>query len=217
MFSPPANCIPAVCNIGERVLPTVRARAKRGGDRAKGPLETRTPGPKNMMREVRREGGGAAHGKCGCSSLRVRWWGMLTMNSHGVEFAIAGCGREMVRDPNPMSSFFLFFFFYHAFIVFKVQEASCSASYGKNKTHKSKQNNKVNQLSFPPRRLKNLLALNHSAIVSLENIHIGKFNSADYFSSVRFLQGKSFIRGCGGHLVTQAFTQKTQRKLTSRN
>ena len=54
--------------MGERVLPTVRARAKKGGDRAKRPLETRTPGPKDMMREVRREGGvqlmesaGAAH------------------------------------------------------------------------------------------------------------------------------------------------------------
>jgi len=25
------------------------------------------------------------------------------MNSHGVEFSMAGCVREMVRDPNPMS------------------------------------------------------------------------------------------------------------------
>ena len=25
------------------------------------------------------------------------------MNSHGVEISIAGCVREMVRDPNPMS------------------------------------------------------------------------------------------------------------------
>jgi len=25
---------------------------------------------------------------------------MLTMNSHGVEISIAGCVREMVRDPN---------------------------------------------------------------------------------------------------------------------
>jgi len=24
------------------------------------------------------------------------------MNSHGVEISIAGCVREMVRDPNPM-------------------------------------------------------------------------------------------------------------------
>jgi len=27
---------------------------------------------------------------------------MLTMNSHGVEISIAGCVREMVRDPNPI-------------------------------------------------------------------------------------------------------------------
>jgi len=55
-----------------------------------------------MMREVRRKGGGAAHRECGCSSLRVRWWWMVTMNSHGVEVSIAGCVGEMVRDPNPM-------------------------------------------------------------------------------------------------------------------
>jgi len=44
-----------------------------------------------------------------CSSLRVRGWRMLTMNSHGVEISIAGCVREMVRDPN-LLAFFLFFF-----------------------------------------------------------------------------------------------------------
>jgi len=38
-----------------------------------------------------------------CSSLRVRGWWMLLMNSHGVEFSIAGCVRDMVRDPHPMS------------------------------------------------------------------------------------------------------------------
>jgi len=65
------------------------------------------------MREVRWEGGGAAHGECGCSSLRVRWWWALTMNSHGGEILIAGCVREMVRDPNPMSIFFIFTFFYY--------------------------------------------------------------------------------------------------------
>jgi len=35
---------------------------------------------------------------------------MLTMNSHGVEISIAGCVKEMVRDPNAMSFFFFFFF-----------------------------------------------------------------------------------------------------------
>jgi len=54
-----------------------------------------------MMTERRREGEGAPHGECGCSSLRVREW-MLTMNSHGVEISIAGYVAEMVRDPNPM-------------------------------------------------------------------------------------------------------------------
>jgi len=77
-------------------------QAKTGGDRPQRPLETRTPGPKDMIREVRREGEGAAHGEGGCSSLRVRWWWMLTMNSHGVEISIAGCVEEMVRAPNPM-------------------------------------------------------------------------------------------------------------------
>jgi len=32
-------------------------QAKRGGDGAKRPLETRTPGPKHIMREVRQEEG----------------------------------------------------------------------------------------------------------------------------------------------------------------
>jgi len=65
-----------------------------------------------MIREVRLEGEGAAHRVCGCSSRGVRLWWMLTMNSHGVEISIAGCVREMVRDPNPMPffSFFPFFF-----------------------------------------------------------------------------------------------------------
>jgi len=56
-----------------------------------------------MIREVRLEGEGAAHGECGCSTLRVRWWWMLTMNSHGIEISIAGCVEEMVRNPNLMA------------------------------------------------------------------------------------------------------------------
>jgi len=35
---------------------------------------------------------------------------VLTINSHEVEIAIAGCVREMVRDPNPMLFIFHFFF-----------------------------------------------------------------------------------------------------------
>jgi len=37
---------------------------------------------------------------------------MLTMNSHGVEISIAGGVVEMVRDPNPIPSFFSFFFLF---------------------------------------------------------------------------------------------------------
>ena len=77
-------------------------RAERGRSRAERPLETRTPGPKDMIREVRREGRGAAHREYRCSSLRVRCWWMLTTNPHGVEISIAGCVEEMVRGPNLM-------------------------------------------------------------------------------------------------------------------
>ena len=41
-----------------------------------------------------------------------------------------------------LGQFFFFFFFFfcnYAFIVSKVQKALCSASYGENKTYKSKQ------------------------------------------------------------------------------
>jgi len=44
-----------------------------------------------------------------------RGW-VLTMNTHGVEFSIAGGVEEIVRGANPMSfSFVLFvlFFFFH--------------------------------------------------------------------------------------------------------
>ena len=67
------------------------------------------------------------------------------MKTHGVEFSIAGGVEEIVRDPNPMSFFFYFFIFLSCVHCFKVQEASCSASYGKNKTHKSKNQHKRNQ------------------------------------------------------------------------
>ena len=46
---------------------------------------------------------------------------MLKMNTHGVEFSIAGGVEEIVPDPNPMPSFF-FLFFYHAFIFFRYKK-----------------------------------------------------------------------------------------------
>ena len=70
--------------------------------------------PRNKEAGAQEHDKGSKAGGGGCSSLEVRWWWMLTMNSHGVEISIAGCVREMVRNPNPIS-FFLFFFF---FIIF---------------------------------------------------------------------------------------------------
>jgi len=43
-------------------------------------------------------GRGIAHGQSGCSSLRVRGWWMLTLNSHGVEISIARGVVEMVHE-----------------------------------------------------------------------------------------------------------------------
>ena len=67
----PQTVVPAVCNMGERVLPTVqvlseigKTQAKRGGRRAEKLLETRTVKPKNIIRESERGVCGAAHGEC---------------------------------------------------------------------------------------------------------------------------------------------------------
>jgi len=44
---------------------------------------------------------------------------MLTIKSHGVEFSIAGCVVEMIRDPNPVPfSFFLSFYVFFCFMWF---------------------------------------------------------------------------------------------------
>ena len=129
-------------------LPTVQVLSeaakqvrRKEGVEPNDPIETRTPGPKDMIREVRRERGGAAHEGYGCSSLRVREW-MLTMNSHGVEISIAGCVEEMVRDSNLIPSFFL----YHVLCINQLlgTKTICSASYGKEKT--------PSPIFYPPRR-----------------------------------------------------------------
>jgi len=59
-----------------------------------------TPRNKDARAQGHDEGSKAGGG--GCSSLRVRGWWMLTVNSHGVEISIAGYVEEMVRDPNPL-------------------------------------------------------------------------------------------------------------------
>ena len=66
--------VPVVWTRGEWVLPTVQVlvevvkkhmRRERGIE-PKRSRETRKPKPMDMIREVRREGWGAAHGECGC-------------------------------------------------------------------------------------------------------------------------------------------------------
>jgi len=81
---------------------------------------------------------------------------MLTINSDGFEISIVGCVEEMVCHPTRMHFFillFLLFLFLSCVHCFEVQEASCSTSYGKNKTYKSKQKNKRNYI---PRSTANL-------------------------------------------------------------
>ena len=55
---------------------------------------------------------------------------MLTMNSHGVEFSIAGFVEEMVRAQIPC---LFFFFFYHAFIVFRYKKLHAALAMEKTK------------------------------------------------------------------------------------
>ena len=86
-----------------------------------------------MIREVKREGGGAADGECGCSLPRVPAWWMLTMNSDGVEISIAGCVQKMICDQNLMPLFhflcFPFSFFYIVcFVLFNYAEQRLRAA-----------------------------------------------------------------------------------------
>jgi len=62
---------------------------------------------------------------------------MLTSDSHWVKMSIAGCVREIVRGTNLMPFFFLFLFLYHVLCINQLMgtKTTCSASYGKEKTH----------------------------------------------------------------------------------
>jgi len=74
---------------------------------------------------------------------------MLTMKAHGVEFSIAGCVEEIVRDTNPMSFFYFLFFifcFYHAFIVSRYKKLR--AALAMERTKHINQNKEQKKLSF---------------------------------------------------------------------
>ena len=88
-------------------------------------------------------------------------------DSHGVEISIVGGVRKMVRDPTPRRFFFFsffFFFFISCVHCFYVQEASSSASYGKNKTYKSKTKHKK-----PTNIVHAILKSRHNNRLSLTN------------------------------------------------
>jgi len=69
-----------------------------------------------------------------------RWVGESDDDFPGVQISIARGVGEMVHVLF-LGRLFLFFFFFFVIMrsLFKVQKASCSASYGENKTYKSKQ------------------------------------------------------------------------------
>ena len=78
-------------------MPTVSAlseaaktQPEKGGEKTNRSPRNKGARPEDMIREMKAGGGG-------CSSLRVRGGGWVTMNSHGVEISIAGGVRKMVR------------------------------------------------------------------------------------------------------------------------
>jgi len=121
-----------------------------------------------------------------CSSQRVRaqltesagWW-MLTMNSHGVEFSIAGCVREMVRDPNLLP--FLSFFFYHAFIVFRYKKLRAALAMERTKPINQNSQQKKPYTSSSTFLLK-VLRPKPFAYRSVETKIKGKLQRYSYFS-----------------------------------
>ena len=68
------------------------------------PDTTRLPKQQEDQKGLRGERGGGSVILLGKRAIRrgERGW-MLTMNTHGVEFSIAGGVEEIVRGPNPMS------------------------------------------------------------------------------------------------------------------
>ena len=154
--------VPAVCNMGERVLPTMRTLSeaakrnqKEAGIEPVNPKKQGRQGPRIMIREVWRVGEGAAHRECRCSSLRVRWWRILTINSHSVEISITRCVREMVCDPNLMPFLFYFLlYFYHGFIVVRSKKLRAAPAMEKTKPINQNQQQKEPLSAVPPRRVK---------------------------------------------------------------
>jgi len=130
--------------IEERMgLPTVQLQSeaakpvgRKEGKVTVKPHTTRLPKQQEDQKGIRGERGGVGVTLLGKRAIRRggRGW-MLTMNSHGVEFSIARCVEEIVRDPNPMTCF-SFSFFFHVLCIKQLlgTKTTCSASYSEEKT-----------------------------------------------------------------------------------
>ena len=75
---------------------------------------TRLPKQQEDQEGIRGGRGGGSVTLLGKRAIRrgERGW-MLRMNTHSVEFSIAGGVEEIIRGPNPMPFFFFTFFFFH--------------------------------------------------------------------------------------------------------
>jgi len=101
--------LPTVQMLSEAVK---QVRRKEGKVTLK-PHTTSLPKQQEDQKGIRGERGGGSVTLLGKRAISrgERGW-MLTMNTYGVEFSIAGCVEEIVRDPNLMHFFFLFLFFF---------------------------------------------------------------------------------------------------------
>jgi len=99
-------------------------QGKSGGKSSQKTPENKYVKPQGPDEGSKVGGGGSAHGKCRCRSLRVRGWRM-TMDSDGVEISIAGGVEEIVCAPNPMLFLFFLFFFLFFFLHFFLSCVHC--------------------------------------------------------------------------------------------
>jgi len=118
------------------------------------PHTTRLPKQQEDQKGIRGERGGGSVTLLGKRAIRrgERGW-MLTRNTQGVEFSIAGCVEEIIRDPNPTPffSFFTFFTFFIMRSLFLGTRSFVQRSLWKEQNLEIKTYNKRNHLPSPPR------------------------------------------------------------------
>jgi len=129
-----------------------QVRRKKGKVSVK-PHTTRLPKQQEDQKGLRGERGGGSFTRLGKRAIKrgERGW-MLTMNTHGVEFSIARCVEEIVRDPNPMS-FVFFVFFIMCFVLTTYGNKDYVLAMVKKKPHPLLQTNRRQGKSHQPRSL----------------------------------------------------------------